>query len=131
MRKVLMKSICAVLLVIMSSMMFVACGKENNNGKIPDPGGEFDYASILVYLTDEAASIDKEWTPTDFSGFAFSKIDNGFYVYETYIKYDGGYLVFHLAEPSRDNVLRAIYYLNTMPEIKKASPNWLDSTNDL
>ena len=102
-----------------------------NDDKIPDPGGEFDYATVLVILSDESASIDKEWVPADFIGFAFSKIDNGFYVGETYTKYDGGYLVFHLTEPSRDNVLRAIYYLITRPEIKSASPNHIDTVNDL
>ena len=101
-----------------------ACGN-NTDDKIPEPSGEFDYTRVLVVLTKPAASLEKEWTPADFPGFAFSKIDNGFYVDDVYYKYDGGYLVFHLAKPSRKNVLMSIYYLSHRPEIKSVEVNGL------
>ena len=114
-----LKVIAVLSLVMLTFVVMVACGN-NSDGKIPDPGGEFSYDRVSVQLTDEVSAIDKVWSPSDFPGFAFSKIDNGFYVGDNYYKYDGGYLLFHLTEPSRDNVLRAIYYLNQRPEIKSA-----------
>ena len=93
---------------------------EDMSGKISDPGGEFHYDRILVVLTDEASILDKVWAPTDFPGFAFSIIEDKRGV--------GGaeHLFFHLAEPSRDNVLIAIYYLKTRPEVKNANVVGLD-----
>ena len=121
-----LKLIALLLFVMILSITMVGCGNKDN-GKAPDPGGEFSYDRIPVLLTDAATIVDKEWVPADFPGFTFSKIDNGFYVGDEYIKYDGGYLIFHLSEPSRDNVLRAIYYLNTRPEIKSATVDSIET----
>ena len=96
------------------------------NDKIPDPGGKFSYDKVWVVLTKTPAILEKEWTPADFPGFAFSKIEDGFYFDDVYYKYDGGFLIFHLAEPSRENVLRAVYYLNQRSEIMSAELERLD-----
>ena len=105
-------SVEALMLVVIMGVIMVAC--KNNNDKIPDPCGEFEYTRVIVLLTDEVASIDKVWAPSDFPGFAFSEIFD--------CRGVGGaeHLFFYLAEPSRDNILRAIYYLNTRSEIKSA-----------
>jgi len=89
--------------------------KNNDNGKVPDPGGEFSYDMFFVFLTEEASLLDKVWAPSDFPEFAFLKIEN--------IRLDHPYLALtiYLTEPSRDNVLRAIYYLRTIPEVFSAN----------
>jgi len=86
---------------------------------------EFKYDEISVVLTKTAASLDKEWTLADFSGFAFSRIEDGVYINDVYYKYSGMFFL-HLAEPSRENVLKAIYYLNQRPEILCAELRYLD-----
>jgi len=116
-----LKLMALLSLGVLVSGVMVAC--KNNDDKILDPGGEFAYDTVSVGLSDASASIDKVWAPSDFPGFAFSKIDNGFYANDVYYKFDDGYLVFHLTEPSRENVLRAIYYLKQRPEIKSAEVN--------
>ena len=115
-------------ILLLAGLFTAACqnkdGKEEEhdimNGIAPDPGGDFDYTLVWVELTEAAAILDKEWTPSDFPGFAFSKIDVAYYVHPR------GYLVFYLAEPGRENVLRAVYYLNQRPEIKRAWEERLD-----
>jgi len=108
-----LKLIAVLSLIMLTSIVMVACKKYDD--KIPDPGGEFDYTRVLVYLTDEVSAIDKEWAPADFSGFAFSRIVD--------CRGVGGaeHLFFYLTESSRDNVLKAIYYLRSRPEIKSAN----------
>jgi len=94
-------------------------GGTNGNGKIPDPGGEFEYSTIIVSLTVEASLTDKEWAPSHFPEFAFSEIiDIG-------IIGSRRVLGFLLLEPSRNNVLRAIYVLRARSEIFSAEPDWL------
>jgi hypothetical protein len=108
----------ALVLVVFVGVVVSGCSeddlcKNNDNGKIPDPGGEFDYTKVEVYLTDEATVVDKTWTPADFPGFAFSQIIDA--------RVGGSKsLFFHLTNPSRDNILKAIYYLRSRPEIKSA-----------
>ena len=86
-------------------------GENGNGGKIPDPGGCFSYDRVIVILTEAATAQNREWTPADFAEFEFSEVDNRFVI--------GGrlYLVFYLAEPSRENVLRAVYRLRVRPEV--------------
>ncbi|MCL2410601.1 MAG: hypothetical protein FWC97_03055 [Treponema sp.] len=96
--------------------------------KIPDPGGDFTYDVVLVTFTEEASLLDKTWGPSDFPEFAFSEIraeerpDN----LELIIQLTGGwkrFMVFYLTEPSRDNVLRAIYHLQKRVEVHSVFPN--------
>ncbi|MCL2679319.1 MAG: hypothetical protein FWF18_03415 [Dehalococcoidia bacterium] len=128
-----LKLIALLSLIALTSIVMVACNNtDNNNGspnpttetcknndewQIPDPGGEFTYDIVIVMLTDEASARDKTWAPSDFPKFAFSQIEN------KELTGSKRYLIFHLTEPSRENVLRAIYYLNTRPEIFSAEPN--------
>ena len=87
--------------------------------KIPDPGGVFSYDLVLVNFTEEASLLDKTWGPSDFPEFAFSDIrDHGLLGTQRY-------LTFHLAELSRDNVLRAIYHLEKRVEVHSVFPNRL------
>jgi len=107
------KTFCVAVVLVMIGIIFVGCGspRGKRNGMIPDPGGNFEYNRVLVLLTEEATLLDKAWAPSDFPGFAFSEVVNRWVL--------GGHrsLIFYLVEPSRKNVLRAIYYLNTKPEV--------------
>ena len=108
------KLVGMITLVIVASIALGACGNGDNqpsNGKIPDPGGEFSYNRIIVVLTSEASALNRKWAPADFPEFAFSKIDE--------IGPIGTqlFLSFYLAEPSRENVLRAIYQLRMRSEV--------------
>ncbi|MCL2410600.1 MAG: hypothetical protein FWC97_03050 [Treponema sp.] len=89
--------------------------------KIPDPGGDFAYDNVMVFFTEEASLLDKTWGPSDFPGFAFSEIrDNG-------LVGTRRFLIFFLAEQSRDNVLRAIYYLQKRVEVHSVFPNGIST----
>jgi hypothetical protein len=96
----------------------------NDNDKVPDPGGEFSYDWVQVTLTEEASILDKVWMPSDFPEFAFSEIRNIRLTdphSENIITYPHMYLLLYLTEPSRDNVLRAIYVLVSRPEVYMAT----------
>jgi hypothetical protein len=82
------------------------------DGRVPDPGGEFEYGRVMVVLTEEASISDKIWAPSDFPEFAFSEVENIRLTDRSVF-----YLHFHLTEPSRDNVLRAIYILRSRSEV--------------
>ena len=102
--------------VMATSTMLVAC----SNGKTPD-GGAFAYNRVLVFLTEAASAQNREWTPSDFPEFAFSEIvDNGPVGPRTF-------LTFYLSEPSRENVLRAIYQLEKRVEIHHVGPDRLET----
>jgi predicted nuclease with TOPRIM domain len=94
---------------------------EDMSGKIQDPGGEFEYERVTVLLTAEASVLDKIWTPSDFPEFAFSEIENSGLIGNQ------RFLILYLAEPSRDNVLRAIYYLNKKPEVYIAEISFVET----
>jgi len=104
-----LKIIAVLSLIMVTSIVMVACKK--NDDKIPDPGGEFEYNRVQVILTVEASVLEKVWAPSDFPEFAFSEIDDSGLIGNQ------RFLIFHLMEPSRNNVLRAVYYLRTRPEI--------------
>ena len=111
------KLVALSLLLVITSGVMVAC---KSNGKIPDPGGDFHYDTILVQLTEEASLIDRQWTPADFPEYEFLRIeDKG--------KLIGSrtFLVFYLRKPSRNNVLRAIYQLEQREEVYSARVNWI------
>jgi hypothetical protein len=92
------------------STCVVEC-KNNDNGKVPNPGCEFSYDRVSVVLTEEASILDKVWAPSDFPEFAFSEI------YDIGLRGLRRFLTFYLTEPSRDNVLRAIYKLRARTEV--------------
>ncbi|MDR3012018.1 MAG: hypothetical protein LBU70_02260 [Chitinispirillales bacterium] len=90
---------------------------------MPDPGGEFEYGKVLVLLTDEASALSKAWAPSDFPEFAFSEIEHRGLIDSK------AYLIFHLIEPSRDNVLRAIYKLRARAEVCVAEVSGIETFN--
>jgi len=97
----------------------VGC-ENNDNCKVPDPGGEFSYDRVIVVLTEEASILDKVWVPSDFPEFAFSEI------YEIGLIGPQRFLTFYLTEPSRDNVLRAVYVLRARAEVFAADLSTMD-----
>lgn len=112
-----MKIVCVAMAVLMVEVMCVGCKK--NTDRIPDPGGNFTYDRVQVVLTEEASNLDNEWTPVDFPEFSFSRIENLGKIKSQSI------LIFYLTEPSRNNVLRAIYQLRKRAEIHTAEPSWI------
>jgi len=115
-----LKLIALVALVMVASIIMVACNNKDN-GKAPDPGGDFSYDFVTVLLTESASTVDKEWTPADFPEFAFSRIDNHGMIGSQ------RYMSFYLVKPSRDNVLKAIYQLNKRTEVFIAEVSGFDS----
>lgn len=113
--------------LILLTFLTANCGdnmlgcKNNNDGKVPDPGGNFEYERVLVLLTDEASALDKLWAPSDFPEFAFLKIENNGLIGSK------AYLTFHLTEPSRDNALRAVYKLRARTEVYVAELSWIET----
>ena len=107
-------------LVVITLIIFVGCGNKDT-GKAPDPGGDFSYDFVTVLLIESASTIDKEWTPADFSEFAFSRIDNHGLIGSQ------RYMSLYLVEPSRDNVLKAIYQLNKRTEVFIAEVSGFDT----
>jgi len=120
------------LLSVLTLLTFIAanCGdnksvvgsKDNDNGKVLDPGGNFEYDRVLVLLTEEATLLDKVWAPSDFPEFAFSQI------YDIGLIGTQRFLIFYLTEPSRDNVLKAIYKLGTRTEVYIAEFSSIETT---
>ena len=116
-----------VLLTLVAAILLCSCFEEKMDNEFntrkgstaydPYQDREFSYDRVLVVLTRVAANLDKEWTLTDFPGFAFSKIE-----YQGI----GEVFIFYLAEPNRENVVKAIDYLNQKPEIISAELDWLD-----
>ncbi|MCL2706754.1 MAG: hypothetical protein FWE97_01110 [Dehalococcoidia bacterium] len=106
------------------TVLSITClsNSRNDDRMISDPGGYFSYDTVMVLLTENASLIEKEWIPADFPEFAFSEIrDIG-------LIGDQRFLVFYLAEPSRNNVLRAVYQLNTRVEVAITEINAFDNT---
>jgi len=109
------------LILVVASIMLVACGNGggNGNGKITDPGGEFEYSVVIVSLTENASLENRVWFTSDFPGFDFDKIQ------DLGIANARRILFFYLSNPSRENVLKAVYYLRSRLEVHSAEPNWL------
>ena len=103
-----------LMMVVLVGVVMSGCGELDDDMKIPDPGGDFEYTKVMVTLTEKASARDKVWSPSDFPEFAFSEIEN------VGLIGNQKYLIFYLAEPSRDNVLRAINKLRKRPEIYSA-----------
>ena len=82
---------------------------------------EFDYTLIMVSLTEEASSIEREWATNDFPEFSFSQIRNLGMIGTRIV------LVLYLSEPSRENALLAVYLIGQREDIQFAELNWLDS----
>ena len=99
--------------VVMAGVGLVGCG----GGRIPDSGGNFPYDVVSVVLTEEASALSREWVPADFPEFKFSRIEDHGLVGINNLRY----LSFYLMEPSRNNVLRAIYQLRKRIEIYSAN----------
>lgn len=114
------KLVALLSFIMIVSITMVGCGNKDN-GKAPDPGGDFSYDFVTVLLTESASAIDREWTPADFPEFAFSRIDNHGLIGSQ------KYMSFYLVEPSRDNVLKAIYQLNKRTEVFIAEVSGFDS----
>jgi hypothetical protein len=89
--------------------------------QIPDPDGDFMDDTVLVLLTEQASIVGKEWTPADFLEFEFSAVKDQFFIGARQ------YLVLRLAEPGRENVLRAIYQLMGRADVYIAQPNYISS----
>jgi len=112
-----MKKIVLGIIVIVFSLTLLACNNQDDNGMIPDPGGKFLYDRVIVMLTHEAFLMGKIWQPSDFTEFEFSDVVN---------IAGSRMLIFHLAKPSRDNVLTAIYRLRKRLEIFSAEVDNFD-----
>jgi len=104
-----------MLVVLVGGIVMTGCGNRNGNGNgiIPDPGGDFEYGRVFVRLTEDATVEGKVWTVAMFPGFTFSNVEN------VAITENSQVLIFHFTS-SRDNVLRAIYYLRSRDEVKLA-----------
>jgi len=106
-------AVIGVIAVIIMTIIGV-CVYRNRNTYVQ----EFSYENVLVTLTPEASLMQEEWTRYDFSEFAFARIRSIGIIGEKMV------LVLYLAEPSRDNVLRAVEILNAREDVYHAGQNW-------
>jgi len=118
-----MHKVFMIVITLVLAFTLLACSNQDDNGMIPDPGGKFSYDMVLVTLTvsaTDAAKISEHvFTPADFPVVRLSEVR---------VLWEGRpgrrtMLTLILAEPSRDNVLTAIYRLRKSPEIFSANVN--------
>jgi len=106
--------------LVMPVLLLSGCGG-NGNGKIPDPGGEFSYDNITVLMTEDVSDVNRVWDVSDFTEFPFYKVSN--------IGLIGtrNFLALYLVEPSRENVLRAVYVMRQRSDVQYAELNGIDT----
>ena len=121
------KFIAALFLMICIIMTFSACGEnadntnDNQTGYTP-PNYEriFSDDCVIAILTDEARVNYKNYTAESFADIDADSIE---------IYFDN-IIFITLKNPGKENVLRAVDILNARPDIKEATPEYLETPTD-
>jgi len=108
--------------LVMPVLLLSGCGG-NGNGKIPDPGGEFSYETVIVQMT-VAVSDGRAFTPADF--FPEVVLSEVSVLMTPAPPTNRIMLLLTLESPGRDNVLRAVYALNNRSDVYSANVNQYD-----
>ncbi|MCL2570434.1 MAG: hypothetical protein FWE16_04490 [Firmicutes bacterium] len=121
----ILKSIGLLSVLLVVSLVLIACGGNGNNGKIPDPGGKFCYETIIVSLTVSASALDRTWVPADFlPEVVLGEVS---VLMTPAPPINRLTLLLTLGNSGRDNVLKAVYALNQRSDVYRANLNIYDT----
>ncbi|MCL2755762.1 MAG: hypothetical protein FWE45_01785 [Firmicutes bacterium] len=120
--KKLLVMLPAVLAIVFASVFLVGC---RNRDGIYDPGGEFCYERVWVFLNEEFIYPGRIWTYKDFPILNLSYVDNDpfrdyHFPWESINPDTVSSLALHIAQPGRQNILRARHELNKMEVVDTA-----------
>jgi len=125
--------ICVVMMIVIMGVLVSGCSNNGGDadGKIPDPGGEFCYETVIVSMTvgASAAKAAHLFTTADFLPEVV--LTGVSVITEPYTPIYRTMLLLTFENSGRDNVLQVAYALDSRSDVYRVDLNVLETGMDI